>query len=85
MSEISLSLASSVVHLRLHLGAVVLGLDRGGRRALVEQLVLDLDPEIGQRRLGRVHPQLRILELLLELRVAQLEGSRCRGPPSCRV
>ena len=46
-----LVLRQRLVHLGLHLRLVVVGLDVGRRRALLQQIVLHLHPEVGQRRL----------------------------------
>jgi hypothetical protein len=62
-----------LVHLRLHLRLVVIGLHVGGGRFLLQQVVVQLHLGVGQAGFGRLQLQGRVLQLLFELRVGQLE------------
>ena len=69
-----LVLRQLLVHLRLHLGLVVIGFDARSSCLLREQVVTQLHFDVRQRRFRRLQFELGVLKLLIELRIAQLEN-----------
>ena len=78
-----LILGQRLVHLRLHARLVVVGLDARGGRLLLQEIVLHLHAEIGQRGFGRLQLELGVLHFLFELRVGQLEDHAVGRDRAC--
>ena len=67
-----------LVHLRLHLRLAVFGRDAGGRRLLLQIVVLRLNAEVQQGGLGGLDLERGVLELLIELRIDELQHHAVR-------
>ena len=80
-----LRLGERLVHLRLHLRLAMFGGDAGRRRLLLQIVVLRLNAEVQQRGFGGLDLQRGVLELLIELRIDELQDHGVRLHRRARV